>query len=46
MQGEYVAEWPVLMAAAMLILAPLVVVYAIAQRAFVSGIAATGFGGR
>lgn len=46
MQGEYVAEWPVLMAAAMLMLAPLVVVYAIAQRAFVSGIAATGFGGR
>lgn len=46
MQGEYVAEWPVLMAAAMLMLAPLAVVYAIAQRAFVSGIAATGFGGR
>lgn len=46
MQGEYVAEWPVLMAASMLMLAPLVVIYAIAQRAFVSGIAATGFGGR
>lgn len=46
MQGEYVAEWPVLMAASMLMLAPLVVIYAVAQRAFVSGIAATGFGGR
>lgn len=46
MQGEYVAEWPVLMAASMLMLAPLVVIYVIAQRAFVSGIAATGFGGR
>lgn len=46
MKGEYVAEWPVLMAAAMLILIPLVVVYAVAQRAFVRGIATTGFGGR
>ncbi|MEZ0366329.1 carbohydrate ABC transporter permease [Mycobacterium sp. pUA109] len=46
MQGQYVAEWPVLMAASMLILVPLVIVYAIAQRAFISGIAMTGFGGR
>ncbi|MEB3030671.1 carbohydrate ABC transporter permease [[Mycobacterium] nativiensis] len=46
MQGEYVAEWPVLMAASMLMLAPLIVIYAVAQRAFVSGIAVTGFGGR
>lgn len=46
MQGQYVAEWPVLMAASMLILAPLVLIYAVAQRAFVSGIAITGFGGR
>lgn len=46
MQGEYVAEWPILMAASMLMLAPLVVIYAVAQRAFVRGIAATGFGGR
>ena len=46
MQGQYVSDWPVLMAASMLILAPLVIVYAIAQRAFVSGIAMTGFGGR
>lgn len=46
MQGEYVAEWPVLMAASMLMLAPLIVIYALAQRAFVTGVAATGFGGR
>lgn len=46
MQGEYVAEWPVLMAASMLMLAPLIVIYAVAQRAFINGIAATGFGGR
>jgi len=44
--GEYVADWPVLMAASMLILLPLVVIYAVAQRAFVSGIVLTGFGGR
>ncbi|MBS9535002.1 carbohydrate ABC transporter permease [Mycobacterium sp. M1] len=46
MQGEYVADWPVLMAASVLMLVPLVVIYALAQRAFVSGIAITGFGGR
>jgi multiple sugar transport system permease protein len=45
MQGEYVARWPVLMAASMLILAPLIVVYAVAQRAFIRGIAVTGLGG-
>jgi multiple sugar transport system permease protein len=46
MQGQYVSRWPVLMAASILILLPLVLVYAIAQRAFVRGIAVTGFGGR
>lgn len=45
MQGEYVARWPVLMATSMLILLPLVVVYAVAQRAFIRGIAVTGLGG-
>jgi multiple sugar transport system permease protein len=45
MQGEYVARWPVLMAASILILLPLLFVYAIAQRAFIRGIAVTGLGG-
>jgi multiple sugar transport system permease protein len=45
MQGEYVNRWPVLMAASMLILLPLVLVYALAQRAFIRGIAVTGLGG-
>ncbi|WP_438941799.1 carbohydrate ABC transporter permease [Mycobacterium xenopi] len=45
MQGEYVARWPVLMAASMLILLPLVVVYAVAQRSFIRGIAVSGLGG-
>lgn len=46
MQGQYVADWPVLMAASMLALLPLILIYAVAQRAFVRGIAVTGFGGR
>lgn len=45
LQGEYVARWPVLMAASMLILVPLIVIYAVAQRAFIRGIAVTGLGG-
>lgn len=46
MQGQYISKWPVLMAASMLILLPLIVVYAVAQRSFIRGIAATGLGGR
>jgi multiple sugar transport system permease protein len=45
MQGEYVARWPVLMAASMVILLPLVVVYGVAQRSFIRGIAVSGLGG-
>jgi multiple sugar transport system permease protein len=45
MQGEYVNRWPVLMAASILILLPLLLVYSIAQRAFIRGIAVTGLGG-
>ncbi|WP_433208246.1 carbohydrate ABC transporter permease [Nocardia sp. CA-107356] len=46
LQGQYYTQWPILMATAVVILLPLVVVYAIAQRAFVRGIAASGLGGR
>ncbi|MGW5386226.1 carbohydrate ABC transporter permease [Nocardia sp. NPDC003963] len=46
MQGQYVSNWPVLMAASMLILLPLVIVYALAQKAFVRGITMSGIGGR
>lgn len=45
-QGQYVSKWPVLMAASLLILLPLVIVYAVAQRAFLRGIARTGLGVR
>jgi multiple sugar transport system permease protein len=46
MQGQYVSRWPVLMAASILILLPLLLVYAVAQRSFVRGIVTAGFGGR
>lgn len=46
MQGQYVSEWPVLMAASMLIILPMLLIYAIAQKAFVRGIAMSGLGGR
>jgi multiple sugar transport system permease protein len=45
LRGEYVARWPIIMAASMLIMLPLVVIYAIAQRSFVRGIAVTGLNG-
>ncbi|GAB4588760.1 carbohydrate ABC transporter permease [Nocardia sp. IFM 10818] len=46
LQGQYTTNWPILMAAATLILLPLLLIYAIAQRAFVRGIAMSGLGGR
>jgi len=45
LRGEYVARWPIIMAASMLIMVPLVILYAIAQRSFVRGIAVTGMSG-
>ncbi|WP_378733801.1 carbohydrate ABC transporter permease [Nocardia brasiliensis] len=46
LQGQYHTQWPILMAASMILLLPLLVVYAVAQRAFVRGIAMSGLGGR
>ncbi|KIA61378.1 carbohydrate ABC transporter permease [Nocardia vulneris] len=46
MQGQYTANWPVFMAASMMMLAPMLVVYALTQRAFVHGIATAGLAGR
>ncbi len=45
MRGEYVARWPLIMAMSMLIMLPLVIIYVIAQRSFVRGIAVTGLNG-
>lgn len=46
LQGQYHTQWPILMATSMLILLPLLLLYAVAQRAFIRGIALTGLGGR
>jgi len=45
LRGEYVARWPIIMAASVLIMLPLVIIYAFAQRSFVRGIAVTGING-
>jgi multiple sugar transport system permease protein len=45
LRGEYVARWPILMATSMLIMLPLILLYVVAQRSFVRGIAVTGLGG-
>lgn len=45
-QGQFATAWGPLMAAATLSLAPVLIVYILAQRYFVEGIALTGQGGR
>jgi multiple sugar transport system permease protein len=44
--GQYGTEWHLLMAAATVTLLPTILVFVLAQRYFVQGIAMTGFGGR
>ncbi|MQY28541.1 carbohydrate ABC transporter permease [Nocardia aurantia] len=46
LQGQYHTDWSLLMAAALLALTPLLLVYAVAQKTFVRGIAQSGLGGR
>jgi multiple sugar transport system permease protein len=45
-QTEYGTEWALLMAGSVLSLIPMVVIFLLAQRYFVRGIATTGLGGR
>ena len=44
--GQYTVQYPLLMAGSVIALVPMVVVFLLAQRAFVRGIALTGLGGR
>ncbi|MGW4241858.1 carbohydrate ABC transporter permease [Nocardia sp. NPDC004722] len=46
LQGQYSTNWPLLMSAATVLLLPLLLLYAVAQRAFIRGIALSGVGGR
>jgi multiple sugar transport system permease protein len=44
-QGQYVGRWPLLMAGALVSVIPMIVLFVIAQRHFVRGIALTGIKG-
>ena len=44
--GQYGTEWHLMMAAATVTLLPVLLVFALAQRYYIEGIAMTGFGGR
>jgi ABC-type glycerol-3-phosphate transport system permease component len=44
-QGQYVGRWPLLMAGALVSLLPMIVLFIVAQRHFVRGIAMTGIKG-
>jgi multiple sugar transport system permease protein len=42
MQGQYSSDYPTMMAAAVLAIVPMVVIYVIFQKQFVEGIATSG----
>ena len=42
LQGQYITDYPSIMAGAMLATIPLIIIYAIFQRQFIEGIALTG----
>jgi multiple sugar transport system permease protein len=44
-QGQYVGKWPLLMAGALMSVIPMIILFIIAQRHFVRGIAMTGIKG-
>jgi multiple sugar transport system permease protein len=44
-QGQYVGKWPEMMAGALVSLAPMIILFVVAQRYFVRGIALTGLKG-
>ncbi len=44
-QGQYVGKWPLLMAGALISVIPMIILFVVAQRQFVRGIAMTGIKG-
>ena len=45
LQGQFVGKWPEMMAGALVSLVPMVVLFVVAQRYFVRGIAISGLKG-
>jgi multiple sugar transport system permease protein len=45
-QGRYSTNWPILMAASAVFIAPTIIVFLVAQRHFIRGIHLTGLAGR
>ena len=46
LQGQFNTDWPLLMTGSMLAIVPMLVVFALGNRSFISGITAGSFGGR
>jgi multiple sugar transport system permease protein len=45
LQGQYLTDYPSIMAGALLSIIPLIIIYAIFQKQFIEGIALTGIKG-
>jgi multiple sugar transport system permease protein len=46
LQGQFNTDWPLLMTGSVLAIVPMLVVFALGNRSFISGITAGSFGGR
>jgi len=46
LQGQFNTDWPLLMTGSVLAIVPMLVVFALGNRSFISGITTGGFGGR
>lgn len=46
LQGQFNTDWPLLMAGSVLAIAPVLIVFILGNRAFISGLTAGSFGGR
>ena len=46
LQGQYNTDWPLLMTGSVLAIVPMLVVFALGNRSFISGITTGSFGGK